>query len=126
MKCPFCDKKVLDKQKIWENNSFYILNNIDPITPTHHLLITKEHMRSIYNFTPEMYLDLFTAVQKIKDLFGDRMLWVNAVKDQSVPHWHMHLVDPVWGVHGVDSALRCQLSKSNSKKNAIKRFLNGI
>jgi len=100
--CIFC--KIIEgsipSAKIYEDEHVYAFMDIMPVTKGHVLLIPKQHIENLYEFTEEQASRLFAAAPKIanalKDEFkpaGMNLLQNNgASAGQSVFHFHLHFI----------------------------------
>ena len=82
-----------------------------PIVDPHVMIIPKRHIRGLIDLYPEEWEDFYSAhayayVQVKNGSTKEPFVFVNAPQDQSVKHLHIHVFPGVFGVHGVDKALR--------------------
>ena len=100
--CVFC--KIRDGQlpsmRIYEDDRTFCIMDINPLTPGHCLVITKNHSATLFEVDPE---DLQAAIATAQTVAGAiktalkpdglNMLQANgAAAFQSVPHFHLHLI----------------------------------
>lgn len=54
-KCLFCDigNGRIKQKKVYEDDAFAVINDINPQAPTHFLIFPKEHIPTLYDLTPE-------------------------------------------------------------------------
>lgn len=86
---------------IKETANFFVIKDIEPVSPVHLLIISKKHFRSIMEASPEKGLDgseVFGIIASIArengaDKDGFRIV-VNTGNDggQTVDHFHMHFI----------------------------------
>ncbi|HEY8462885.1 MAG TPA: histidine triad nucleotide-binding protein [Bacillota bacterium] len=101
--CIFCKivKRELPGQIVFENDFVMVFKDINPVAPTHLLLIPKKHIKNICD--PELLKDnlpsaLVEAVQKVANDLGIAesgfRVVVNRGLDagEAVPHLHFHLI----------------------------------
>ena len=103
MDCVFCKiaNKDISAKIIYEDKNILAFPDINPITPTHILVIPKKHISSINDLgenDKELMGELFLAAQKIAkdknvEKTGYRLIF-NVGKDagQSISHIHLHLL----------------------------------
>ena len=103
MDCLFCKiiKKEIPSKFVYEDDSIYAFEDINPQAPVHILIISKKHIATILDITDndkEILLNMHKIANKIaidkkieKDGFR---LVINCNKwaGQSVYHLHMHLL----------------------------------
>jgi diadenosine tetraphosphate (Ap4A) HIT family hydrolase len=122
-KCPFCNSDLMKSQTLYKSENFFIIDNNRPITHKHILLITRKHIRSETEIDDTLIAE-YSRMNKLAfnhmhvNTGRDPMVFINAKQDQSVPHFHKHYVDGVFGYHGVDVAIRNHLIE-RAKKIAL-------
>ena len=99
--CIFCKiaNKEIPTDLIYEDEEFVAFSDIEPIAPTHVLVIPKEHHASMLEIdNTELIGKAYAVVRKLAhdmDLCksGCRII-TNAGDDagQTVHHWHIHLI----------------------------------
>jgi diadenosine tetraphosphate (Ap4A) HIT family hydrolase len=115
MKCPFCDPKRFEKDLIFKTDHFIFFFSNLPIVPGHALLIPKDHIRD-ENTIPQKYLIEYWKANQQAYVFitnqyaSNPLTFMNPPHQQSVPHLHKHFIPGVFGIHGVDFALRSFLA----------------
>jgi histidine triad (HIT) family protein len=101
--CLFC--KIIEGkipcQKIYENNSVLVLNDLNPQAPQHVLIIPKVHKDNVLYFSQDdgkLLVDIFQAIQFVAEKLnltpdGFRVV-VNTGENggQTVNHIHFHLL----------------------------------
>ena len=98
--CIFC--KIIDKMIpahiVKEHADYLVLRDINPQAPTHVLIVSKQHIRSIAEFQdPQLLGRLFMAAKDVaaehKLDKGFRLI-VNTGEDggQTVDHLHIHIL----------------------------------
>lgn len=95
--CIFCDiinDKISD-YKVWEDNLFIAILDINPAKEGHLLLIPKKHVEDIVDLDDKIYEKLFLAAKRLSNPLkvitnAKRIGFV--VVGFSVPHAHLHLV----------------------------------
>lgn len=112
--CPFCD---FSGTILFEDHLAFVTDDSYPVSPGHLLVITKRHISSFFETSPEekesiMYL-IETSVEFLKEKFEPDgfNIGVNIGEHagQSIPHVHIHIiprykgdmVNPKGGVRGV-------------------------
>lgn len=109
--CPFCNKETIQDSILHEVWGFMVVKNIKPLVEGHIMVIPERHIRTEIEFDPSEKSGYWQACdwayRYVKRKSGiEPMIFVNAKQDQSVYHYHKHYVPGVFGVHGVDNALR--------------------
>ncbi|MGX7100285.1 HIT family protein [Globicatella sanguinis] len=101
--CIFC--KIINGEipsvKVYEDNLVYAFLDISQTTPGHTLLVPKEHVQDIFDYSPILAGDVLARLPKIAkgldNAFPD-MLGLNILNNnreaayQSVFHSHWHLI----------------------------------
>ncbi len=102
MDCLFC--KIINGEipssKVYEDESVYVFNDIDPQAPTHMLVIPKEHIKSAGEITEEnsaVVAHIFEVISKLAKEQGldDGFRVVSNCGEsagQSVHHLHFHVM----------------------------------
>ncbi len=117
MKCPFCNLNPKENKVIFETENFLFFFDRKPIVEGHAILISKKHLRSEKEIEGEdiqkEYLDVSKkAYDFMEDAYKKApLILINAPQDQSVQHFHKHFIPGIFGVLGVDEALRDYLKK---------------
>lgn len=100
--CLFC--RILNGEipstKVYEDDKVYAFRDINPMAPTHILIIPREHIPSAADITPEnaeLVAHIFTVIPQIaraEGLTGGFRVVTNSGADacQSVQHLHFHLL----------------------------------
>ena len=108
--CVFCEiiNGNIPATKIFENENFIIIKDVNPIANKHYLAIPKNH----YKFLSEqnendskILIEIFNTIPKLVNELGlenGYRLVINQGEDagQSVPHLHVHIIggEPLgWG-----------------------------
>lgn len=101
--CIFCKivKGVIPSSKLYEDDNFIVIKDINPLYKVHDLIITKKHIASVNEVIEKdsaVFGSIFTVAKKIAEMEnagadGFRLV-VNSGKNagQLVPHFHMHLL----------------------------------
>lgn len=101
--CIFC--KIIEGKipstRIYEDENFIVIRDINPLYKVHDLIITKKHIASVNEVNEtdsEIFGSVFSVARKIAEIEnvsaeGFRLV-VNSGKNagQLVPHFHMHLL----------------------------------
>jgi len=101
--CIFC--KIRDGEiptkKVYEDDKVFAILDTSQVTPGHTLLITKEHVRNIFDYDDKFASEIFSRVPKIakavkshnEDVKGLNIVMNNEeIAYQSVFHSHIHLI----------------------------------
>lgn len=100
---PFCDPKVIERQKIFEGKTINVLYNHAPIPlgerQLHFLITPKEHRAGFSDLSKEEYTEAMRLSQRIARFYQERGYPIVYLYDktgteagQTVPHWHEHLI----------------------------------
>lgn len=101
MSCLFCKfaSGEIPVEKIAENEAAFAINDINPVAPTHILVIPKAHAENVVASSksdPNLLPELFALVGQIvtsHSLDGYRTLFnTGESAGQSVFHTHLHLI----------------------------------
>ncbi|MFW5913853.1 MAG: HIT family protein [Bacillota bacterium] len=101
MDCIFC--KIIEGEipsyKVYEDDHVYAFLDITQGTKGHTLLVPKNHLKNIYELDEETANHVFTAVPKVANALkkafnpiGLNVIQNNDRPNQSVFHFHVHLV----------------------------------
>lgn len=111
--CPFCN---INQNEIilFSTKYFFFMSAKTNVTPHHHLLISRKHVRSELDFTQEMWRDYQSASSLAWNLLiklskQEPLIFINPPHMQSVAHFHKHYLDGIFGIHGVANALQKSL-----------------
>lgn len=131
MTCPFCTKKILEKEAFYESKLSRGIYNLKPILPGHVLIVPKKHRERLEQLNETEIADLFQAVQDcchlLKRVYHAKAFSIliqdGKLSGQSIPHLHVHIV-PMDGSINTSrileaakvSALRSPISASELKK----------
>jgi histidine triad (HIT) family protein len=122
--CVFCKviQGVLPAHKIWEDEHFLAILDINPNTPGHTLLLPKIHVPYVFDLEEALYSSLFvvakTLSQPLLKVTKAKRIGV-VVQGFTVPHVHVHLV-PMNDVHDLDDARATPASKSELSSMSLK------
>ncbi len=126
--CIFCTLKD-SKEKICENDSFYALFDIKPVTRGHALIITKRHMETIFELDENESRDFPEILKQAKKAIDEKYhpvaynLGGNNGREagQLVMHCHLHLI-PRYG-QGKDPPTVSESAEADiAKKEKIARM----
>lgn len=100
--CIFCKIMAgeIPSKKVFENEHVMAFLDISQVTKGHTLVVPKQHVKDIYELTPEIASNLFevvpsiaSAIKETYEPVGLNLLNNNGEKaGQSVFHYHMHLI----------------------------------
>ncbi|MBT3240357.1 MAG: histidine triad nucleotide-binding protein [Chloroflexi bacterium] len=101
--CIFCKiiKGDLPSDKVHEDDTIIAFRDINPVAPTHILIVPKKHITDNNDFYPEdeeIAGRMFSVVRELAKKEGitesGYRLIMNTGKDggQEVPHMHLHLI----------------------------------
>lgn len=90
--------KEIPSEMVFENDTLFVIKDVNPEDTTHLLIIPKEEIDSINNLEEkhkELMWEMFLVAKKLANdlgLLDWYKLIVNAWDYQEVPHIHMHLI----------------------------------
>lgn len=90
--------KEIPSEMVFENDTLFVIKDVNPEDTTHLLIIPKEEIDSINNLEEkhkELMWEMFFVAKKLANdlgLLDWYQLRVNAWDYQEVPHIHMHLI----------------------------------
>lgn len=118
--CPLCSKRDIvtdDNDQPVENELAYVLQDSNPVSLGHCLIVPCRHVAEFFDATKEEKLAIFELVDRMKEIIDKKHspdaynIGVNIGKaaGQSVPHIHIHMMpryfgdieNPRGGVRGV-------------------------
>lgn len=107
--CTFCEivKGAKSSHKIYEDEKYLGILDINPIRSGHSLLIPKRHSPYVFGLGNEEYTELFKAAQLLvlhleKAFDADRIGML--ISGISIPHVHVHLI-PTYERRDIDPNL---------------------
>ena len=92
--CIFC--KIINREKedkiVMETDDVIVLEDANPVTPIHYLVIPKRHVKNINEADPDMIVKLWEMVNVLAKKIPNYNLMVNtgAQSGQKVFHLHIH------------------------------------
>ncbi len=102
MDCIFCKiiKGEIPSSKVYEDEEFIVIKDVNPQAPVHLLAIPKEHFASVAELNDERAVVVGKMMKKLAEIGGDNGLddgfriITNKGKHgcQSVSHLHLHLL----------------------------------
>lgn len=98
--CPFCNKKIINRQKFYEDDLVLALYTHKPIEPCHLLILPKRHAKRYEELTEEEIVHITHAIKQIhkaaQRVFGTTSYLLHQKNGkevgQSVPHVHFHYI----------------------------------
>ena len=95
--CIFCKivKGEIPCEKIWEDEGYFIMLDVNPINPGHTLVIPKKHTDYIFDLDDREYAKLMLKAKEIAKTLKDKLKPKRvgmAVEGFGVPHIHVHIV----------------------------------
>lgn len=106
--CLFCKiiNGVLPAHKIWQDEHFLAILDINPNTPGHMLLLPKIHEPYVFDLEENVYANLFMVAKQLSkpllEVTQAKRIGV-VIQGFTVPHVHLHLI-PMNDVHDLDDA----------------------
>lgn len=102
MDCIFCKiiRGEIPSEKIYEDKYTIAILDINPVTPGHTLLLTKEHYPTLLETPPEIMSHLIQSsypvvkavVSGMKAEGYNLLLNNNRCSGQVIPHMHLHII----------------------------------
>ncbi len=98
--CAFCDEKVVEFQKFYEDDLVLALYTHKPVLPGHCLIIPKRHVERFEMLTDEEITQMGRVIKKVNDAVtvvfetsAYLLLQKNGYEvGQTVPHVHFHYI----------------------------------
>jgi histidine triad (HIT) family protein len=98
--CAFCDEKILENQKFFENDTVIALYTHKPVLPGHCLIIPKRHVERFEELSDQEMVAITHLIKRVNrsvsELFGTSaylLLQKNGEEvGQTVPHVHFHYI----------------------------------
>ncbi len=101
--CIFCRiaNREIPAEIIWENEYVVAFRDIDPVTPTHVLVIPKRHIESTLDLTEAdagVLFEVFRAASEVAKIEGRAETGIRILTNvgpdagQDVPHMHFHVL----------------------------------
>jgi len=90
--------KEIPSEMVFENDTLFVIKDVNPEDTTHLLIIPKEEIDSINNLEEkhkELMWEMFLVAKKLANdlgLLDWYKLIVNVWDYQEIPHIHMHLI----------------------------------
>ena len=66
--CLFCNPAIINAGQLAETDFFYIVADINPVSPGHLLIISKRHIETFFELNKAESAELITAINQAKDL----------------------------------------------------------
>lgn len=111
-------KGELPSYKVYEDDRFIAILDINPINPGHTLVVPKKQVDYLFDLSSDLYHDLFDIVKKlsdpIKSATNAKRIGL-AVEGFAVPHVHVHLV-PIYKGNELNPELAHQISEEEMKQ----------
>ena len=100
--CIFCKiiKGDIPSYTIYEDDAFKVILDVGPVAKGHALILPKDHYENFYEIPENVAVDAFKLAKKLMVKITDALgcdgfniLQNNKeAADQTVPHYHMHLI----------------------------------
>jgi len=114
--CIFCN--IEEERIVDQNNACLVIRDLYPVTELHTLIISQNHVESIFELSEDEMKGFVKMLKKQKDILVSKDPTIKAfnigINDgvqagQTIPHLHIHLIprrdgdvdDPRGGVRGV-------------------------
>jgi histidine triad (HIT) family protein len=100
MPCAFCEQRIIESQKFYEDDLVLGLVTHKPIVPGHLLVVSKRHVEHFEELTSEEIARIGEVIKKIHvaagrayGAVGYLLLQKNSAQaGQTVPHMHVHYI----------------------------------
>lgn len=100
MECPFCDKKIIEKQKVYETDSEYVLHNIRPANKGQCIVVPKKHVENIRELPESDTESLLKTVRTVSKILKGYLnpegfnygFNEGEYSGQTVKHFHFHII----------------------------------
>ena len=112
--CPFC--QISNERVLWQSEQTMALYDQYPVSPGHMLLITKRHVPSYFDATPEEQSALWDSLQALKAIAEQQHkpsgyhVGFNAgeAAGQTVMHLHVHFIPKYHedGAHSISEIIQ--------------------
>lgn len=106
--CIFCkiSKGEIDSKKIDESENFFVINDANPVSKGHCLIISKEHFETVFDLPRGLGEELINLLKDqgkrlINEGKADGIKLINNNYESSgqiVKHFHMHVIPEKKGV----------------------------
>ncbi len=122
--CVFCKiiEGILPAHKIWEDEHFLAILDINPNTPGHTLLLPKIHEPYVFDLKPVLYSSLFELAQKLSkpilEVSQAKRIGM-VIQGFTVPHVHLHLI-PMNDLNDLENARATPASETELSSMASK------
>ena len=83
-KCVFCDREPIRQRIIWENDLFYSLFDVYPVSPGHCLIIPKRHVIDAVSMSTDESASLFAAISQVLAIIkqtDQKEVYIDIIKD---------------------------------------------
>jgi len=99
--CIFCKivKGKISEEKIFENDNFFAIADINPLTKGHVLIISKKHFKNTLDIPNSLGQEFLECIKKVSlnfmkdDVEGFNVIGNNfKVAGQVVDHFHYHII----------------------------------
>ncbi len=104
--CVFCKirDREIPKEFTYEDNDVMVYPDINPVRPTHLLIVSKKHIEDFVDADNEILSKMFEILKKMVKKTGlDKKgfrIGINGGGAQIIEHLHIHLMGP-WGKHEI-------------------------
>lgn len=100
MSCPFCKSEIIEKRKLFETESEYVLYNIRKSTKGRCLVIPKRHVFSVRGLTNDEAASFFITVRFTASILYNYLkpaglnygINEGEIAGQTVQHLHLHIL----------------------------------
>lgn len=124
--CIFCKiiKGDIPSYTIYEDDEFKVILDVGPVAKGHALILPKDHYENFYEIPEDLAVKAFKLAKKLMVKITDALgcdgfniLQNNKeAADQTVPHYHMHLIPRYEGGQRLFSYKPLELSKEEQEE----------
>lgn len=124
--CIFCKiiKGDIPSYAIYEDDEFKVILDVGPVAKGHALILPKDHYENFYEIPEDLAVKAFKLAKKLMVKITDALgcdgfniLQNNKeAADQTVPHYHMHLIPRYEGGQRLFSYKPLELSKEEQEE----------
>ncbi len=100
MACPFCNQNIINKQKIYESENFWVLYNFRPANKGQCLIVSKRHVNSLKELSDEELGEMIQLVKRISLKLEEYLKPIGfnygfnegLYSGQAIEHFHFHIL----------------------------------
>lgn len=100
MFCPFCDQNIINKQKIYESENFWVLYNLRPANKGQCLIVPKKHVNNVKELSDNELSEMIRLAKKISVKLEEYLKPAGfnygfnegLYSGQAIEHFHFHIL----------------------------------